>query len=110
MNDKELYLRVDPDKLLFTNDGDSVYLRDEQEYKRYLSDHLGEGFSDFLVEERTSCSDVLEELLDDVCSAINDVEYTQKYRSNPIAELKSLRKAFETLTLCKSVLSTLLDD
>lgn len=110
MNDKELYLRIDPDKLLFTNDGDSVYLRDEQEYKRYLSDHLGEGFADFLVEGSISCHDELEDLLDDVCSVINDVEYTQKYRSNPIAELKSLRKAFETLTLCKSVLSTLLDD
>jgi len=107
MNDKELHLRVDPDKLLFTNDGDSVYIRDEQEYKKYLSDHLGEGFADFLVGESISCCDVLEELLDAVYDAINDVEYIQEHTPNPIVELKRLRKAF---TLCKNILNTLLDD
>lgn len=111
MNDeKELYLKVDPDKLLFNNNGDSVFIQNNEQYLNYLSDNLGRDFADLLVENRISCKDIIEELLESVYGSTNDVEYIQKYKVSPIAELKILRKAFETLTLCKSVLETLLDD
>lgn len=96
-----------------TNSGETLFLSDENDFKNYISDTLGQDFSDCLVpNSQDDVAMTLLNLLDKLNSACEEVENVDKHyeSKSPVLELKKHRKAFGLIQECRDTLEELLYD
>lgn len=103
-SDDVYILDIDSCKGLCTNSGDVVFFNNAIEFKRYLSDNLGQDFSDCIKAEKDN-SDALD-LYDKLCTACEDIEDMEAHYNtkSPVLELKKHRENFKLLQECRDVL------
>lgn len=96
-----------------TNSGETLFLSDENDFKKYVSDTLGQDFSDCLVPSaQCDVAMTLLNLLDKLNSACEEVENIDNHYASksPVLELKKHRKAFVLIQECRDTLEELLYD
>lgn len=110
MFDDDVYiLDIDKNKGLCTNSGDVLFFNNAIEFKKYLSDNLGQDFSDCIISESYNID--AQDLYDKLCTAceeIEDLDYHYNTKS-PVLELKKHRENFKLLQECRDVLKDILN-
>lgn len=105
-DDDEYTLDIESSKGLCTKSGDMVFFSNGAEFKKYLSDNLGQDFSDCIKAENTDYFNLLEDLYVRLCTACEEIEELEHHYNtkSPVLELKKHRENFKLLQECRNVI------